>query len=214
MQESLTPEHSRELVSDALEQLLDGGRVTNEGRAHLQSTGRDRAESGLHVVGDPLNEVGGVLVLHVAHLVLNLLHGDLSTEDGRAGQVATVAEVGSSHHVLGVVHLLSELRDGDSAEGVSAPGGQRSESDHEEVETRERNHVDGQLAEVGVQLTGETQTGGDTGHDGGDKVVQVSVGGRGQLEGTHADVVQSLVVDTEGLIGVLDCERLGIAPQD
>merc|ERR1719186_1890490 len=35
-------------------------------------------------------------------------------------------------------------------------------------------------------------------------VVEVSVGGVGQLQGTEADVVQSLVVDREGLVGVLD----------
>jgi hypothetical protein len=204
MQESLTPEHGRELVSNTLEELLNGGGVSNEGGGHLQSTGRNGAESGLHVVGDPLNEVGRVLVLDVAHLVLNLLHGDLSTEDGRAGQVTSVTEVRGGHHVLGVIHLLGELGNGDSTERVGSTGGEGSESDHEEMETGEGNHVDGELAEVRVKLTGETQTGGDTGHDGGDKVVQVSVGGGGKLEGTHANVVQGLVVDTEGLVGVLN----------
>lgn len=208
MQESLTPEHSRELVSDTLEQLLDRCRVSDERGAHLQSTGRDRAESSLHVVGDPLDEVRGVLVLNVAHLVLNLLHGHLSTEDGGAGEVTTVAKVRGSHHVLGVVHLLGELRNGDGAERVSTPGSERGESDHEEVETREGNHVDSQLAKVGVQLARETQTGGDTRHYGRDQVVQVTVRGRRQLEGPHADVIQRLVIDTESLIGVLDCGEI------
>merc|ERR1711872_548690 len=35
MEESLAPEHSSELLRDALEQLLDGGGVANEGGAHL-----------------------------------------------------------------------------------------------------------------------------------------------------------------------------------
>jgi hypothetical protein len=72
------------------------------------------------------------------------------------------------------------------------------------VETREGNHVDGELSEVRVQLTGETETGGDAGHDSGDEVVQVAVRGVGQLESAHADVVKGLVIDTEGLVGVLD----------
>jgi hypothetical protein len=204
MQESLAPEHGSELVTDTLEELLDGGRVTNEGGGHLEAAGRNGAEGGLDVIGDPLNEVGGVLVLDVAHLVLDLLHGDLTTEVGRAGQVTTVAEVRSSHHVLGVEHLLGELGNGDGAEGVGATAGQRSETDHEEVETGEGNHVDGQLPQVRVQLTGETQAGGDTRHDGGDEVVQVTVGGVVELESPHADVVEGLVVDTEGLVRVLD----------
>ena len=58
---------------------------------------------------------------------------------------------------------------------MRATAGQRGEADHEEVETGEGNHVDGQLAEIGVELTREAQAGGDTGHDGGDQVVQVAV---------------------------------------
>jgi hypothetical protein len=72
------------------------------------------------------------------------------------------------------------------------------------METREGNHVDSQLSEVRVELTRESETGGDTGHDGRNQVVKVSVRWVGELEGSHADVVESLVVDTEGLIRVLD----------
>jgi hypothetical protein len=204
MQESLAPEHGSELVTDTLEQLLDRGGVTDEGGRHLQAAGRNGAEGGLDVVGDPLDEVRRVLVLDVAHLVLNLLHGDLATEVGRARQIAAVAEVGSSHHVLGVEHLLGELGDADGLEGVGAAAGERSESNHEEMETGEGNHVDGQLPQVRVQLTGETQARGDTGHDGGDEVVQVAVRGVVQLERPHADVVESLVVNAERLVRVLD----------
>ena len=35
-------------------------------------------------------------------------------------------------------------------------------------------------------------------------MVQVSVGGGGELEGAEADVVQGLVINAEGLVGVLD----------
>ena len=60
-------------------------------------------------------------------------------QNGRAGQVATVTEVRSSHHVLGVEHLLSELRDGNGTELLAATSSQGGEAGHEEVETRERN---------------------------------------------------------------------------
>lgn len=221
MQESLATEHGSELVADTLEELLDGGGVTNEGGRHLEATGGNGAQSGLDVVGDPLNEVALVLALDVAHLVLNLLHGDLTAEQSGASEVAAVTEVGSSHHVLGVEHLLGQLRNADLAVRLATAAGQGSEADHEEVQTREGNHVDGELAEIGVELTGETEGGGHTGHNGGDEVVQVAVGGLGELEGTHADIVESLglsvifasvfssrvsylVIDTEGLVGVLN----------
>lgn len=35
-------------------------------------------------------------------------------------------------------------------------------------------------------------------------MVEVTVGGGGELEGSEADVVKGLVVDTEGLVGVLN----------
>lgn len=156
MQESLAPEHGSELVANSLEELLDRSRVTNESGAHLQSTWWDGAECGLDVVWNPLNKVGRVLVLNVQHLVLNLLHADLSTEEGGAGEVSAVTEVRSGHHVLRVEHLLGKFWYGDGTEAVSATRSERGESDHEEVETREGNHVDGKLSQIGVQLTWET----------------------------------------------------------
>lgn len=199
------------MVTDTLEELLNGGGVTDESRGHLETAWRNRAKSGLDVVGNPFDEVGGVLVLDVAHLVLNLLHGDLTTairvlvkeakhrvnklgyiQDGRAGKVAAATEVGGGHHVLGIEHLLGQLRHGDGTERVGVAASKGSKSNHEEVETREWNHVDGQLAEVRVELTWETKTGADTGHDGGDEVVKITVGWVSELEGSHADVVQGL----------------------
>lgn len=87
---------------------------------------------------------------------------------------------------------------------MGATACQRGEADHEEVQTGERNHVDGKLAEVRVQLAGEAQRNSDAGHNGRHQVVEVAVGGVGQLQSAHADVVQGLVVNAEGLIRVLD----------
>ena len=87
MQESLAPEHGSELLGDALEELLDGGGVADEGGSHLQTTGWDVADGSLDVVGDPLDEVGGVLVLDVEHLLVDLLHGHAASEHGGDCQV-------------------------------------------------------------------------------------------------------------------------------
>ena len=45
-----------------------------------------------------------------------------------------------------------------------------------------------------TRRTWESQTAGDTRHNSGDEVVEVAKGGRGQLEGTEADVIQRLIV--------------------
>lgn len=199
MQESLPPEHGRELVANSLEELLDAGRISDEGNRHLETTGRDITVSRLDVVGDPLDEVGRVLGLDVLHLLLDLLHRDLASEVGSNlrrnarhklsrsvsvvtttpiaiickdlswcthSEVSTVSadnkgtrceqnvsarwlsrqthtlqahdsRVSSSHHVLRVEHLLSQLWNGNSSVLLGAPSGQGGESDHEEVQTGE-----------------------------------------------------------------------------
>ena len=139
MQESLTFEHGSELVADTLEELLDGSRVTEERNGHLETARRNVTLRGEDVVGNPLDEVSRVLVLDVLHLLLDLLHRDLATEDSRNGEVTTVPGVGGSHHVLRIEHLLRQLRDGDSAVLLAAASSKGSETGHEEVKTREGN---------------------------------------------------------------------------
>merc|ERR1712203_826151 len=195
MEESLSPEHSSELLADSLEHLLDGGRVTDEGDGHLESPWWDVADGALDVVGDPLNEVRGVLVLDVEHLLVDLLGGHTSSEHGRGGEVSSVSGVGSAHHVLGVEHLLGELWDGEGPVLLGSSGGEGSESDHEEVESGEGHQVGGELSEIGVELSGESEAAGDSGDGSGDEVVKVTVGGGGELEGSEADVVEGLVLN-------------------
>ena len=55
-------------------------------------------------------------------------------------------------------------------------GHQRAETQQEEVQTREREQVQGQLPQVSAQLTRENQASSDPGH-GGHEVVQVTEGG-------------------------------------
>jgi hypothetical protein len=140
VQECLALEHRRELVVHTLEQLLDASAVPDERHRHLEALGRDVALSAQHVVRDPLNEVGAVLVLYVLHLLLDLLHRDLAAEDGGDSEVAAVAGVAGGHHVLGIEHLLGELSDGDSTVLLRVLGGQGGIAGHEEVQTRERHY--------------------------------------------------------------------------
>jgi len=200
VEEGLAPEHRSELLSHTLEHVLDGGGVSEEGDGHLESLGGDIAHGGLDVVGDPLDEVRGVLVLDVEHLLVDFLGGHTSSEQGGSSQVSAVTWVGCAHHVFGVEHLLGQFWDSQSTVLLAASGSEWSESSHEEVKTRERNHVDGEFSEVTVQLTWESKADRGTGHDLGYEVVQVSVGRGGELQGSEADVVQGFVVDGKGVV--------------
>ena len=63
--------------------MVDGNlRVSDEGGGHLETPGWNVADGGLDVVGDPFNEVGRVLVLDVQHLLIDLLHGHATAENG------------------------------------------------------------------------------------------------------------------------------------
>ena len=70
-----------------LEHFLDRRRVADEAHGHLQSLRGDVTDPALHVVRDPLDEVRGVLVLHVEHLLVNLLGRHAATEETRRREV-------------------------------------------------------------------------------------------------------------------------------
>ena len=59
---------------------LDSSGVADEGGRHFESARGDVAQGGLDVVGQPLDEVRAILVLHVQHLVVHLLGRDLASE--------------------------------------------------------------------------------------------------------------------------------------
>merc|ERR1712166_1661569 len=98
MEEGLSSEHGGELLSDTLEHLLDGGRVSEESDGHLESLGGDITDGRLDVVGNPLNEVRGVLVLDVEHLLVDLLVDIRPLK--RAEAVRYLPCLGSEAHIM------------------------------------------------------------------------------------------------------------------
>jgi len=162
MEEGLSSEHGGELLSYSLEHFLDGGRVTEEGDGHLETLWWDIADGGFDVVWDPLDEVRGVLVLDVKHLLIDLLGGHSSSEECGGGEISSVSWVGGAHHVLGIEHLLGELWDGEGSVLLRSSGGKWGETLHEEMESGEWDKVNSQFSKIGVKLSWESKAAGET----------------------------------------------------
>jgi hypothetical protein len=142
--------------------------------------------------------------LDVEHLFIDFFGGHSSSEHSRSGKVSTVSRVRSAHHVLGVEHLLGELRDGEGSVLLGSSGGKGGETNHEEMESGERNKVDGELSQIGVKLTRESEAASNTGHSSRDQMVQITVGGGGELKGSEANIVEGFVINNLDDIGVFN----------
>merc|ERR1712124_233852 len=189
VQERLAAEHSCELLGHALEHFLDRSCVADEAHSHLQPLRRDVADAALHVVRDPLDEIGAVLILHVQHLLVDLLRRHAASEETSRREVAAVTRVCSAHHVFGVEHLLRQLRHGQRAVLLGATRRERREAIHEEMQPREGNHVSAELAQVAVELAREADGAGDARQARTHEVVEVTVRRGRQLQGAEADIV-------------------------
>ena len=86
-----------------------------------------------------------------------------------------MSRIAGGHHILRVEHLLSEFRDRQRSVLLASSRGERRKARHEKMQTRKRNHVDRQLPQIGVQLSGESETSGYSRHRRRNQMVQVPV---------------------------------------
>merc|ERR1711912_24216 len=153
VQEGLAAEHGCKVLGHALEHLLNGSGVSCEGHGHLETLWWNVTHGCLDVVRDPLAEVRGVLVLHVQHLLIHFLGGHAAAEETSSREVATMARISSTHHVLGIKHLLGQLRHGERTVLLRASRSEWCKACHVEMQTREWHQVHGHLTKVAIELS-------------------------------------------------------------
>merc|ERR1712018_226074 len=168
-------------------------------------------DANLEVSGAPVDELDGPLGLDGGDGSVDVLRNDISTVQHAAGHVLAVVGV-ALHHLVGGLEagvgdlsygqlLVVSLLGGDDG-GVGGQG---------EVDPGVGHQAGLELSQIDVESTIEPQGGGDGGHDLADQPVEVGVGGTLDVQVTTADVVDGLIVDHEGAVGVL---QGGVGGQD
>ena len=199
--------------------LGDGGRVAQhaDGSLHLGevSARHDRrrlvVDADLEAGRTPVDELDRALRLDGGDGGVDVLGDDVSAVQHAARHVLAVTRVALHHLVgrleagvgdLGHRQLLVVSLLGRDDRGVGGEG---------EVDARVRHQVGLELGQVDVESAVEAQRRRDRADDLSDQPVQVGVRRSLDVEVTATDVVDRLVVDHEGAVGVL---QRGVGRQD
>jgi len=204
--------HQVELVIESGEDLSDGGGVGDhaDGSHDLGeiTTGDDGGglivDTDLETSGAPIDELNGSLGLDGGNGGVDVLGDDVSSVHHGAGHVLSVSGVALSHHVGGLERAVGDFGDGELLVVGLLSGDDGGVRGQHEMDSGVRDQVGLELGDIDVQGTVESQRGGEGGDDLSDESVQVGVGGSLDVQVSSADIVDGLVVEHDGDVGVLE----------
>jgi hypothetical protein len=211
--------HQIKLVIETSPGLSNGGGVAQHahGTLHLgQITSGHHGgwlvvDADLETGGAPVDELDGALGLDGGNGGVDVLGDDVTTVQHAASHVLAVTRIALDHLVGGLEAGVGDLRDGQLLVVGLLGRDDGSVGDQGEMDARIGHQVGLELGQVDVEGAVETQRGGDARHDLANQPVQVGVGGTLDVQVTAADVVDGLIVDHEGAVGVL---QGGVGGQD
>jgi hypothetical protein len=114
-----------------------------------------------------------------------------------------MARIALGKHVRWLEHGVGDLVDGQLFVVGLLSGDDRRIGGKHEVDARIRHQVGLELRQIDVQGTIEAQRGSEGRHDLCDEAVEVGVGRALDVQVAAADVIQGLVIQTEGAVSVL-----------
>jgi len=203
--------HKIELVVNTGEHLSDGGGVGHhaDGAHNLgevtsgNNGGGLVVDTALEASGAPVDELDGTLGLDGSNGGVDVLGDDITAVHEAASHVLTVAGIALGHHGGGLEGGVGDLGNGELLVVGLLGGDDGSVGGEHEVDTGVGDKVGLELGDVDVEGTIETEGGGQGGDNLSDESVKVGVGGALNVEVSAADVVDGLVVEHDGDVGVL-----------
>ena len=204
--------HEIELVVNSGEDLGDGSGVGNHAdSAHdlgEVTTGDDGrglvVDTALEASRAPVDELDSSLGLDGGDGGVDILGDDITSEHEAARHVLAVAGVALGHHGGGLEGGVGDLGDGQLLVVGLLSRDDRGVRGKHEMDSRVRHEVGLELGDINVEGTIESEGGGQRGDNLGDESVEVGVGGSLDVEVSAADVVDGLVVEHDGDVGVLE----------
>jgi len=204
--------HEIELVINSGEDLSDGSRVGDhaDGSHDLGeiTTGNDGrrlvVDTALEAGRAPVDELDGSLGLDGSNGGVDVLGDNVTSVHHTTGHVFTMSGVTLGHHGGGLESGVGDLSDGELLV-VSFLGrddwGVRGKH---EMDSWIWDQVGLELGDINVEGTIESEGGSEGGDNLRDESVEVGVGGSLNIEVSSADIVDGLVVEHDGDIGVLE----------
>jgi len=219
MDEGTLGVHKIELVVNSGEDLGDGGRVGDHADgAHDLGEVTTWDDSGWLVVDTaleaswaPVDELDGSLGLDGGDSGVDILGDDITSVHEAACHVLSVTWVTLGHHGGGLEGAVSDLGNGELLVVSLLGGDDWGVGGEHEMDTWVWDQVSLELSHINVEGTVESEGGSEGGDNLGDESVQVGVGGSLNVEVSSADIVDGLVVEHDGDVGVL---KEGVSGQD
>merc|ERR1712055_487383 len=159
----------------------------------------------------PINELNGSLGLNSGNGSVDILGDDITSVEHAAGHVLAMAGVALDHLVRWLEACVGDLGYRQLLVIGLLSRDDWGVGDQGEVDSGVRDQVGLELGQVDVESSIESQRGSDRGDDLADQTVEVGVGWSVNVEIAAADVVDSLIIDHEGAVRVL---QRGVGCQD
>lgn len=159
------------------------------------------ADSCFHNIGRLPDKMAAVLFLKVKHLLVHLLHGHVVSENDGHSQIATTAEV--TGDIICLVSTIGWVSSNIVRAGYCwLPWLLSRAKQAWRSARRERGPCSCWLKQVSIELFKEGQAGNAPTYGGQCQMVQVTVGGPGQLYGSESDVMEIIIINAISLICV------------